>query len=257
MTDNKIPFFSIITASYNSQKTIAETIKSVLSQHFTNFEYIIVDGDSSDSTIDIIRSFEKDFLDKNIAFKFISEKDKGVYDAWNKGILLSKGAWISFLGSDDTYYPNALEQYYYNIEQTTDINYISSRAELINEQREVLDVFGKPFIWKNLIRGMDTAQVGSFHKRELFNAVGQFNYKYKIVGDFEFYIRCKNAIKPKYFDTVTVKMLNGGISNQIYKALKEALEVKLELKVLPKWMCYYDFYSSLLKCYIKVLINKK
>lgn len=255
--ENNTPFFSIITASYNSGKTIEETILSVLSQSFTDFEFIIVDGKSSDNTMEIVESYLPKFQEKNIVFKYISEKDRGIYDAWNKGIKLSKSNWISFLGSDDEYLPNALERYFYHLKQATDSNYISSKVELINKNKEVLNVIGKAFEWNKVVRNMEIAQVGSFHHKQLFANVGLFNDDYKIVGDLEFYIRCKDHIKPAFFEEITAKMLNEGVSNQIYKALKEALDVKLKYKSSSAFIAYYDFTTILLKCYYNKLIKKK
>lgn len=253
-----IPFFSIITASYNSAKTIQKTIESVLVQDFTDFEYIIIDGNSNDETINIIKSFERSFSEKNIPFRYISEKDKGIYDAWNKGLDLAEGKWISFLGSDDTYIPGALKLYHQEINKKSEsINYISSQVQLVNDKGENLNIFGKKYNWDKVIRDIDTAQVGSFHKRELFDLNGKFSTEYKIVGDLDFYIRCKDFIKPAYFGQVTANMLNTGVSNQIYTALKEALNVKLHYGYLSKRIVYYDFISSLAKCYIKILIKKK
>jgi glycosyltransferase involved in cell wall biosynthesis len=251
------PFFSIITASYNSEKTISDTIASVLNLDFKDFEYIIVDGNSSDSTLEIIRSFIPKFEAKGIPYKFISEKDKGIYDAWNKGIQLSSGEWISFLGSDDEYLNNALNLYFTEINKSPNINYISSRINLTNDKKEVIAVFGKKYKFEKVIRDIDTAQVGSFHKRELFNKVGLFSTEYKIVGDLDFYIRCKDNINPSYFKNITANMQNGGVSNQVYIALKEALSVKLKYGYTPKYITYYKFYSSLVKCYIKIVLNKK
>lgn len=252
------PFFSIVTASYNSEKTIFDTITSVLNQGFTDFEYLIIDGKSSDKTFEIIQSFGKSFEEKNIKYIYISEKDKGIYDAWNKGVKLSSGQWISFLGSDDQYLPDALEHYFFHLINDTSSNYISSKVELINNKKEILTVFGKPFVWKKVVRNMEIAQVGSFHKRELFDNIGLFNDNYKIVGDLDFYIRSKDFIKPNYFDKITAKMLNEGVSNQIYKALKEALDAKLINKSsYTPLVPYYDFTTILLKCYYNKIIKKK
>lgn len=91
-------YFSIITVCLNSEKTIETTIKSVLAQTYTDFEYIIIDGKSSDKTLNIINRY------KDPRIKIISEKDKGLFDAMNKGISLSKGKWIHILNSDDYYY---------------------------------------------------------------------------------------------------------------------------------------------------------
>lgn len=251
------PFFSIVTASYNSEKTITDTITSVLNLDFKDFEYIIVDGNSSDGTLEIIKSFLPKFEAKGVPYKFISEKDKGIYDAWNKGIALSEGQWISFLGSDDMYIEDALINYSNEINKS-DIgtNYISSQVEIIDEKHQFIRVIGKPFVWENVVRNMNIAQVGSFHKKELFEKVGSFSTAFKIVGDLDFYIRCKDYIQPAFFESITAKMQNGGVSNQIYKALKEALVVKLKYGYNPSFLSYFDFYFSLLKCYIKLILKK-
>lgn len=251
------PFFSIITASYNSEATIKECIESVLNQSFNDFEYVLIDGNSSDNTVAIIRSFEEKFKERNIAYKWISEKDSGIYDAWNKGLDASTGNWISFLGSDDEYVSDALELYAAEIRKNPEANYISSRVDIIDENKHRIETMGKPFVWKKMARNMAIAQVGSFHKRELFEEVGSFSLKYRIVGDYDFYLRSKNHIRPVFFNRVTAKMSNGGVSNQIYKALKEALKVKLHNKTTSSLIGYYDFLLSLSKCYIKVLIKKK
>ncbi len=254
---SKSPFFSIITASYNSQETISRTIQSVLDLDFSDYEYIIIDGNSKDKTVEIIESFVPKFKDKGVSFQYVSEKDNGIYDAWNKGVKMSSGEWISFLGSDDSYFPNALSIYHSEIKNLPEINYISSQLNLTNAKNEVIAVFGKKYVWDNVIRDISVAQVGSFHKRELFNKVGFFSTEYKIVGDLDFYIRCKDVIVPGYIEKITGNMQNGGVSNQVYVALKEALTVKIHYGYLPKYINYYKFYSSLIKCYIKIAINKK
>lgn len=255
--ENKNPFFTIITASFNSEKTIADTINSVVNQSFTDYEFLIIDGNSTDHTVAIIKSLAPKFEEKNISFKYISEKDKGIYDAWNKGIKLSKGRWISFLGSDDEYLPDALALYFKHLQANLEANYISSEVELINNSKEVLNIIGKAFVWEEVVRDMKIAQVGSFHHKSLFEKVGLYNDDYKIVGDLEFFIRCKDFIKPAYFKEITAKMLNEGVSNQIYKALKEALDVKLKYKSSPTFIAYFDFTIILLKCHYNKLTKKK
>ena len=152
---------------------------------------------------------------------------------------------------------DALENYFVHIQNNPSCNYISSQVALVNEKKEKISVFGKIFNWEKANRDIDSAQVGSFHKKELFTQVGLFSTEYKIVGDLEFYLRCKKHIEPAYFKIVTAKMENGGVSNQVYKALNEALLVKLRFKNRAAILCYYDFYSSLIKCYIKILFKKK
>ena len=98
--------FSIITVCYNSEKTIRRTIESVLNQTCQDYEYIIVDGKSTDKTLDIVKEYEARFADK---LKYISEPDTGIYNAMNKGIALSDGSIIGIVNSDDWLQPDALE----------------------------------------------------------------------------------------------------------------------------------------------------
>ena len=98
--------FSIITVCYNSEKTIRRTFESVLSQSFTDYEYIVVDGNSKDSTVEIIKEYEPKF---NGRMHWISEPDNGIYDAMNKGIRMAKGDFINMMNSDDQIAPNALQ----------------------------------------------------------------------------------------------------------------------------------------------------
>ena len=106
---NKIPEFSIVTVCFNSEKTIKKTIESVLQQEFKDYEYIIVDGASKDGTMDVVKNYEDKFEGR---LRYISEPDKGIYDAFNKGIRMSKGKYVWIVNSDDYIEPNALEELY-------------------------------------------------------------------------------------------------------------------------------------------------
>ena len=99
------PLVSIITSTYNCESTLKDTVNSILNQTYTNLEYIIIDGNSSDSTVDLIKSFEKDFKIKEIKYSWVSESDRGIYDAWNKGIKMATGDWIVFIGGHAQHVP--------------------------------------------------------------------------------------------------------------------------------------------------------
>ncbi len=103
------PLVTIVTVCYNSEKTIKDTIESVLNQTYTNLEYILVDGDSKDNTVGIIKSYEKKFKDKGTSYKWISEPDKGIYDAMNKGIDMASGEVVGIINSDDWYEKNTTQ----------------------------------------------------------------------------------------------------------------------------------------------------
>ena len=103
------PLISIITVCFNSSKTIRQTIESVLNQTYTNIEYILVDGKSTDNTVAIIEEYAPQFTAKGIVYRWVSEPDAGIYDAMNKGIKLATGEWIGIINSDDWYELDACE----------------------------------------------------------------------------------------------------------------------------------------------------
>ena len=104
------PLISIITVCFNSAKTIRQTIESMLNQTYTNIEYILVDGKSTDNTVAIIEEYAPQFAAKGIVYRWISEPDGGIYDAINKGIKFATGEWINIQGSDDWLELDACEQ---------------------------------------------------------------------------------------------------------------------------------------------------
>jgi len=240
--------FSIIIATYNSDKTLKKTLESLLNQTHTNFEVIVIDGFSKDGTLKIIKNFEEEFKSHNIPFIWISEKDSGIYDAWNKGLKNVSSQWISFLGSDDTYYPDALETYCSEINKNPGINYICSNVEYVDSNNKILKILGNPFSYKQMIRYMDIAHVGSFHHIELFRLYGNFDTTYKIVGDYDFFMKCGEDIKPAYFEKITARMLNTGVSNDDFnKALKEVVLIQKKYKKTTFFQIYFEYYFAFLR----------
>lgn len=247
------PFFTIITATFNSEQTLERTINSVLNQTFTDFEYLIIDGNSLDKTVTIIKQFEIEFKKKNIIYKYISESDKGLYDAWNKGIELSKGEWISFLGSDDYYLQDALETYKQNLH--SNYNYIHSNVQLINESGKNLKILGEQMVAGAFFRNMEIAHVGSFHHKSLFESEN-FSLKYKSANDYYFFLRNFEKINSFYINKITAVMQYGGVSTNVNSSLKEALFVKLETNKRNKLLCYMDFFIDHLKHFCLKYIRK-
>lgn len=239
---------SIIIATYNSGKTLRDTLNSVLLQTFKEFEIIVIDGLSNDNTMQIVYEFEEKFKIIGIPFYWISEKDTGIYDAWNKGLTKTNSPWIAFLGSDDTYYPNALEIYIAQINKNSNINYICSKVEYVDSNNNVLRILGNPYSYSQMIRYMDIAHVGSFHNIELFETYGNFDTTYKIVGDYDFFMKCGKEIKPAFIDKITARMLNSGISNNnIKNALNEVLATQLKYKKTNLFQIYFEYYYAILR----------
>lgn len=252
---DKRPFFSIITATYNSEKTLRECIESVLKQDFRDFEFILIDGLSSDGTVAILKAYEEIFESQAIPFKWISERDNGIYDAWNKGVKLAQGEWISFLGSDDEYKDGALKLYFDAIENDNRFNYISSKIDLIDKNDKKIRTVGVAFDPISITKKMSIAQVGSFHHKSLFEKIGLFNTKYRIAGDYDFYLRGRNTLNAGFIDSITVKMRDGGASYQVYKALKEGADIKINLNAASRPAAFYELYLSYVKCYIKKIFR--
>lgn len=246
--------FTVITASYNSGTTIKKTIESVLNQTYSDFEYIIVDGNSDDNTLNVIKSFEPLFKKKGITYKWISEKDSGIYDAWNKALNLATGNWISFLGSDDYYLDNALMHYAQKADASKH-NYLTSKVAIINKDFAIQKIIGEPFNSNKFKRYMTVAHVGSFHHKSLYEKHGNYNISYKIAGDYEFLLRALPDLKCCFIDVQTAHMLGDGVSqNNIKKVFLETYYAKVKNKVRLPIFAKIDYLIGWLKIIFKKTI---
>lgn len=244
--------FSIVTVTYNSEKTLRRTIDSLLNQSISNFEYIIIDGKSIDSTVEIIKSYEEDFKKRKILFKWISEKDTGIYDAFNKGVKIAKGDWISFLGSDDFYTENALELYAKQINnQSKELDFIHSVVEVEGKK-----VIKDKWEWKHFRIGMNIAHVGAFHHKNYFKKYGLYNTKYKIAGDYELLLRAKHNLRTHWFNNVTAIMSDGGISNsQVKNVYLETTKAKIESGKINYYVSKLYYFKWMFKYRVKTILN--
>lgn len=242
------PKITIITAAFNSEKTISDTIESILNQSYENIEYLIIDGGSTDKTIEIIKKYQNLFCGRLI---FISEKDKGIYDAWNKGLILSTGDWISFVGSDDILLQDSISQYVKLIIQNPHMNFISSKMMFVKANLDLIRITG--LSWSNKMNSYNCiTHVGSLHHKSLFEKIGHFNIEYQIAGDYDFLLRCSDIIRPGYIDIITVKVREGGISGtHIFRVASEVLKIKLNNKSRYSFYCYFDYSIMILKYYIR------
>jgi len=216
---------SIITVTYNSSKTLKDTLESVLKQTYKDYEHIIVDGLSKDNTMEIVKEYEKRYDGK---LKYISEKDSGIYDAMNKGIKMATGDVIGILNSDDIYAnENVLQKIAHTFKkEQCDGTY----ANLIFMDEETMS---KPQrIWKSpkgkLENGWHPAHPTLYLKKEVYDKIGVFNLEYRIVADYDFMLRMmlNKQINLKYIDEYLIYMRVGGTSTAglkgYIKNLKEA-----------------------------------
>lgn len=234
---------SIITAVFNGAKELPQMLESYKAQRNDKIELIIVDGGSKDDTLRIIKENEE-YIDG-----WISEKDKGIYDAWNKGVAMSKGQWIMFLGCDDRLVPGALQTYLdvlNNPDQHLKTDVISARVQMVDINNKPVRVKGWPFEWPLFIREMTIAHPGSLHNRRLFEKYGSFNIDYKIVGDYEFLLRAGGDLSTLYIDKVMVVMKEGGASDSV-GALKEHYRAVIQTAKYSPYKASLNFANVYIK----------
>jgi len=206
--------FTIITACFNAEKTIARTMQSVQEQHYKNYEHLIIDGKSTDETLNIVQSFS------NSNTRIISEKDEGIYDALNKGISLATGDIIGFLHADDFFADaEVLERIARQFEQTdADAVY----ANLIYQKPSGgIHRYWKSETYKQglFLWGWMPAHPTLYIKTSVYKALGGFNTQFTSAADYELMLRYfhKHQINASYLPKVTVIMQTGGKSNASVK----------------------------------------
>lgn len=212
---------SLITITYNSEKTLSTTINSVLNQTYNHIEYIIVDGASIDNTVSIIKENEFAFNGK---LKWISEPDKGLYDAMNKGIQMATGDIIGILNSDDFFTSNnVLQEIANTFKKETDLDAIYGDIHFVHPDnlQKCVRYYSSNIFKRSLMRlGFMPAHPSFYLRRECFEKYGLYKTDYKIAADFEFLLRVifKNKIRTKYLPMDMVTMRTGGASTSGIKS---------------------------------------
>lgn len=242
---------SIVIATYNSELTLTKCLGSIVAQKCNSVELIIVDGNSTDRTLEILKQFENsiDYL--------VSEPDDGIYDAWNKGIKFAEGGWLMFVGSDDELRPDCIKRYKQQIEIDADYDYISGRIMLVNQTGDELREFGQPYNWDVFKKFMNLAHVSSLHNRRLYETYGNYDSSYKICGDYELLLRPKGSLKVKFIDELFANMAIGGISFGSFDALSEAKKAKLEHKVNKRAIIFTQYCFSVLILMLRRTLFRK
>ncbi|MGE0561167.1 MAG: glycosyltransferase family 2 protein [Flavobacteriales bacterium] len=244
-SSSKLPLVSIITVVYNGEMFIEQTIKSVLNQTYSKIEYIIVDGASSDGTLDIVKKYQSQIA------RLISEKDAGIYNAMNKGLALATGEIIAILNADDYYYPETIQQVVSHFNETnTDVVYGDlTKLRTINGTEFYKDI--KPDI-SLMEKTMPIFHPSTFIKKHVYDAVGGFNEVYKLSSDYDFIYRVyKAGFKFSYLPKTLAVFRIGGASNLSCKSYEEGFAI-LKSHNSPYSA---DMEKLITKCRIKKLIG--
>lgn len=248
LLDSSSPIYiSIIISTFNDAEPLWQTLNSLAACRVISSEILIIDGGSNDGTDSVISEFS------HLVSHYISEPDCGIYDAWNKGLCLSKGSYISFLGAGDYYIDDGLQWLIDFSLANKDADLILSNVNLVKKERFIRQL-GCDWSWKIFRRYMNIAHVGSFHSRRLFNSYGMFDASYRIAGDYEFLLRSRDSLKTAYLDRVTVQMEAGGVSQINPLVFIESEHAKIKHKSVSPFWARLDTYVSRIKHNIRRIL---
>jgi len=247
LNSNKNPKITIITVVKNNEKYLEENIKSLINQTYQNYEHIIVDGLSSDKTMDIIKRY------KNKIHKIISEKDNGLYDAINKGIQNASGDIIGILNSDDYFYKDALNIVRKYFESFPDIDFLFGTVF----KHKILHGY-EPWKIKWTFGFYTTHSVGFFIKKSSQWKVGLYNLNYKYSSDYDLFYRMIVKLKMKGMATKKKEVLGffrpGGLSSKIkyIDFLNENTQIRLnngQNKIIVKIIYFLRYIKRIKQIY--------
>ena len=239
------PLISVITVVLNGDKYLEKAILSINEQTYDNVEYIIIDGGSKDGTLDIIKKYE------GLIDFWISEKDNGIYNAMNKGITLSKGDYIGFVGSDDYLYSNTLEELA-NVVKKKAIDYTVGAVDIVNNNGKIIEkILVLPnFLDKSrFIFDMATHHLSFYVSRRIIDKVGNFDEAFNIRSDYDMSINVISASKNNFNFVESVGgFREGGISGS-YQSYFESYNIlrKHDISILK---CILNILPSLIKVFV-------
>ncbi len=223
---------SIVTAAWNSGKTIEDTLRSVISQTYGNIEHIIIDGKSNDATMDIIHRYADIYRSRGMELKWVSEPDEGIYDAMNKGIALASGDIVGLLNSDDFFTSPTVLQHVFDVfsksyEEIPDgIDAVYGDIHYVNPEKLekcVRYYSSKGFSREKMRMGFMPAHPSFYCRKEIYRKHGLFDISFKIAADFEQLLRLIyiNRIRTRYIPMDFVTMRTGGVSSSGFSSHRQ------------------------------------
>ena len=240
LNDKKV---SIVISVLNAEKTIEKCLHSTFNLNYPNLEIIIIDGGSTDKTINILKKF-----DSKISY-WKSESDQGIYDAWNKALKRTTGSWVVFIGADDIWASKHSLSILMKHACYPKINFVCARAKLA-ENDGTPNIIGAQFTVKSLWKGMRFIHIGSLHHKSLFENDQLFDIRYKIAGDFDFFVRNGKLIKSKFISEYVVVIGIHGLSRRrphtVFKESFDSLKKSENFGLGLATLFYIRSFSALL-----------
>lgn len=221
---------SLITATYNSAETLRDTLQSVLNQTFKDVDYIIIDGNSKDNTIDIVKEFEPKFEGR---LRWICEKDKGIYDAMNKGVKMAQGEVVGILNSDDFFASDdVLEKVNAAFTENPIIDGVYADVRYVdwNDTGKTVRMFsGKDFKREKICWGQMPPHPSFYVKRECYDKFGLYSLDYPICADYDMFVKMIwiGNIKTLYINDIFVNMRSGGTSSNGLKVHRKIMKERM------------------------------
>lgn len=253
MTHDSSPLISIVVAVYNGSQTLPQCIDSVVQQTYSNKELIVIDGGSNDGTVEILKA-----NNEHIRY-WISEPDRGIYNAWNKALAQAQGEWICFLGADDFFWDaQVLEKMSGHIQKLpTDIRVVYGQIMLLNSNDEQVFLSGVP--WQNVKKRfkqiMCIPHTGALHRRSLFEQHGVFDESFRIAGDYELLLRELKSADAEFIPgLITVAMRQGGISSKPANVLVVMREWRVASRLHGQRVPSVSWLMAMLRVYIRLLL---
>lgn len=225
------PLISLITSTLNARDHLPHLAESLRLQAYANFEWIVIDGGSTDGTQNLLAATTE-------VTHWVSEPDNGIYDAWNKGLARAQGDWIVFVGADDRLTPNAVNALLTAAKQSsTQPDYVSGRVVMTRKGMRVKTI-GRPWSWNIFRHYMCVAHTASMHHRSYFERYGKFDTSFRISGDYELLLRAGSGLRTAYTDTVVAHSEVGGRSNSDATVFLENLRAKRQHRSVGRFLAY-------------------
>lgn len=235
---------TVVTATWNSAATVGDTLASVVGQTWGDVEHVVVDGGSTDGTVDVVRGYERKYRERGMELRWVSERDRGIYDAMNKGIAMATGDVVGILNSDDFFCtPDVLEVVAGALQRGEGLDAVYGDVHYVDPKdlsRVVRHYSSKGFRRWKMRLGYMPAHPTFYCRRSVYERFGCFNIGLKVAADFEHLLRLifVNGVRMEYIERDFVTMRTGGASNSGWQSYKQAMRDHMEAyRINGVWSC--------------------
>ncbi|PCH54310.1 MAG: hypothetical protein COC22_00460 [Flavobacteriaceae bacterium] len=249
------PLISIITVCFNAEDFIEQCIQSVISQKFEDFEYIVIDGGSTDKTTDIITKYEAELS------YWHSQPDRGISHAFNQGIKKATGDWIVFLNADDCYLDSqVLSTIEATLRKSGTMDLVYGQVQIVKRQSSIVPispVVGEAWDWKDFRLRSTIPHPSAFTHKHFFERYGVFDESFRNALDYELYLRAGRSLKTVFVPTLLTWMRDGGMSkNDAYRSYRESKKAQLKNGALNKVTAWTVYVVYAVRLFISQLVRR-